>query len=256
MTPDPNYEVSFRFYGRLNDFLPAGRRARTFTHIVAARSSVKDAIEALGVPHPEVDLVIVNGASEDFACRLQRGDRVSVYPAFRGIDLAGMPRAGFDPPDPARFAVDVHLGKLASLLRLAGFDAVVIEDDADVANTAARENRVVLTRDVALLKRGVVRHGYWIRYTEPALQLVEVLDRFALADRMEPFTRCLRCNTPLAATEPAAVAEKVPPRARAAFRRFWRCPGCARVYWQGSHYDRLTELLVRARGLASARSAG
>jgi len=208
---------------------------------------VKDAIEALGVPHPEVELILVNGRSEDLAYRLQPNDRVSVFPTFRSIDLAGLPRVGVRPPEPARFAVDVHLGKLASLLRLAGFDAVTLEDDADVAKTAAREGRVVLTRDVALLKRAVLRYGYWIRYTDRELQFAEVLERFALLDRMDPFTRCLRCNTPLVSADIATIAEQLLPRTRAAFRQFWRCPGCARVYWRGSHFDRLARVLERAR---------
>src|SRR5438093_5866199 len=111
-------EGSFRFYGRLNDFLQANQRGRRFTYVVGAPASVKDTIEALGVPHPEVDVILVNGTAEDFTCRLRDGDDVAVYPEFRSIDLAGLRRAGADGPHPARFALDVHLGKLASLLRL------------------------------------------------------------------------------------------------------------------------------------------
>jgi len=124
---------------------------------------------------------------------------------------------------------------------------VVLEDDEDLAHTAARDGRVVLTRDVGLLKRSVVRHGYWIRHTDPELQLAEVLERFALVGRMEPFARCLRCNTRLAPVEAEAVADRLLPCTRAEFRQFRECPGCARVYWQGSHYDRLARLLERAR---------
>lgn len=115
-------EVLFRIYAQLNDFLPPGQRGRRFTHAVSGTSSVKDTIEALGVPHPEVDLVLVNGTAVDFTYRLHDGDSVSVYPAFRSLDLAGMRRVGADPPQPIRFVVDGQLGKLGSFLRLAGFD--------------------------------------------------------------------------------------------------------------------------------------
>lgn len=245
-------EVSFRFYAQLNDFLPPREPGRRISRVLPARASVKDAIEALGIPHPEVDVILVNGRTEGFAYRLEDTDDVAVYPRFRSIELTGLRRAGADPPQPVRFALDVHLGKLASLLRVAGFDSVVLENDADVANTAAREERVLLTRDIGLLKRSIVRHGHWVRQTDPEEQLVEILQQYDLVGRMNPFRRCMRCNTIVVPAEAAAVADRLPPRARAAFREFRRCPGCARVYWQGSHYDRLAELLQRARDRVAA----
>ena len=245
--------VSFRFYGSLNDFLPPIRRGRRFTQVMKSSSSVKDAIEALGVPHPEVDVILINGAAEDFSARVHDGDYVSIYPAFRSIDISGVRRVGADPPQPVRFALDAHLGKLVSLLRLAGFDAISVADDQDLANAAAREERVALTRDVVLLKRNVVRHGYWVRNTDPEWQLAEVLERFGLAGRMEPFARCLRCNTRLVTVDADAVADQLLPRTRAEFREFRRCPGCARIYWQGSHYQELARVLERAGRQLEAR---
>lgn len=240
------HEVSFRFYAQLNDFLASARRGRRFVHVLRHVTSVKDAIEALGVPHPEVGVILINGAAEDFAARLRDGDDVSVYPAFRSLDIGDVRRVDAAPLHPVRFAVDAHLGKLVSLLRLAGFDAVTVGEDADLANTAAREQRVALTRDVALLKRSVVRHGYWVRHTDPERQLAEVLERFDLVGQMEPFARCLRCNTRLVAAEADAIANRLLPRTRAEFREFRRCPGCEQIYWHGSHYQELRRLLERA----------
>lgn len=246
-------EALFRFYGQLNDFLPLLRRGRRFLYRLRNISSVKDAIEALGVPHPEVDVILINGGAVDFAAQLADGDDVSVYPAFRSLDLPGLRRAGADPPLPVRFALDAHLGKLASLLRLAGFDGVVIEDDTQLANTAGTDNRVALTRDVALLKRNIVRYGYWVRNTDPERQLAEVLERFDLVGQMDPFARCLRCNTLLEVVAPEVVAERLLPCTRASFTEFWRCPGCERIYWQGSHHDALRRVLERARDRVGAR---
>ena len=216
-------------------------------HAVAARSSVKDAFESLGVPHPEVDLVLVNGAAEEFSYRLQHGDDVSVYPAFRTIDISEIRRTAPDVSGAIRFAVDVHLSKLASLLRLCGFDALVYHDDEDIADAAARDARVVLTRDVALLKRAAVQRGHWVRHTDPEEQLVEVLESFALVDQLNPFSRCLRCNTLIVSVAAPTVVAHVPSRIRAAFREFWRCPGCARIFWRGSHYEQLSSLIERVR---------
>jgi uncharacterized protein with PIN domain len=247
-------EVTFRFYAQLNDFLPARCRHRRFTHVMSARASVKDAIEAIGVPHSEADVILINRRTEDFAYRLSDGDDVAVYPAFRTIDVAGLRRAGADPPQPVRFVLDAHLGKLASFLRLSGFDAVLCADDADVANTAARESRVALTRDVGLLKRSIVVYGYWVRHIDPEVQLAEVLDRFDLVHRMEPFARCLRCNTPVVRVDAETVADRLPPRTRESFETFHQCPGCGRIYWQGSHYGRLVRLIERARERAASRN--
>jgi uncharacterized protein with PIN domain len=240
-------DLTFRFYAQLNDFLPAGLRRRRFAHVLNGPASVKDAIESLGVPHPEADVIIVSGAAKDFAYRLGQGDDVSVYPVFRSIDVGGLLRAGGDPPRPVRFVVDVHLGKLASLLRLSGLDAVLLEDDVDVAHLSASDERVALTRDVGLLKRSIVRYGYWVRHTDPELQLVEVLGRFDLAGEMQPFARCLRCNTLLAPVDAETVSDRLLPHTRTHFREFRRCPHCQRIYWQGSHYKRLTTLIQRVR---------
>lgn len=247
--------VGFRFYGVLNDFLPRHRHQRRFIWATAATTSVKDAIEALGVPHPEVDVIVVNGTPEVFAYRLRDGDNVSVYPLFRSIDVAGIRRVGGVPPRPIRFVVDAHLSKLASLLRLCGFDALVVAGGAEVAELATRDGRVALTRDVAVLKRGGIRHGYFVRRTDPEGQLVEILERFDLIEGMEPFTRCLRCNTAVVVADLEAVADRLPPRTRAIVRQVHHCPGCGRLYWHGSHYSRLAALVERARHRAPHATA-
>ena len=240
-------EVSFRFYAQLNDFLPPRWRYGRFRHALRAPAPVKDVIEALGVPHPEVDVITANGEATDLTYRVRNDDHVCVYPVFRKLDLGGLRRVGTDPPRPIRFALDVHLRKLASLLRLAGFDAVMLIDDAELAERSAAEGRVALTRDVGLLKRTAVRHGRWIRHTDPELQLLEVLDRYDLAGQMTPFVRCMECNTLLVPAALDAIAERLPAGTRECFSEFHRCPGCDRIYWRGSHYDRLLRLLERAR---------
>jgi uncharacterized protein with PIN domain len=249
-------EVSFRFYAQLNDFLPIGLQGQRFQHPINVTSSIKDAVEAIGVPHPEIDLLLVKGASVPFWHRLHGGDSVSVYPAFRSFDLAGIHRVGADPPEPIRFVADGHLGKLASFLRLAGFDTLVLDDDAAISTAAARDGRVVLTRDLNLLKRNAIRFGRYVRNILPEPQLAELFEHFSLAEHVKPFTRCLRCNELVRSMAKAELGNRVPLRSRACFEDFTVCPACNRVYWGGSHYERLRCLLERAIRLGSASRVG
>ncbi len=82
--------ATLRVYAELNDFLRRAHRQRPMRRSFNPRTSVKDLIEGAGVPHTEVDLVLVNGASVDFAHLVQDGDRISVYPAFEALDIAGV----------------------------------------------------------------------------------------------------------------------------------------------------------------------
>lgn len=236
-----------RFYGELNDFLPPHRRGRLIVHRFDVGPPVKDVIESLGVPHPEVELVVVNSQPVDFSYPLKSGDFVSVYPPFHSIDLGSVPRLRPKLQGAPRFVLDVHLGRLAAYVRLLGFDAMYRNDftDAEVAAAAALEQRVVLTRDRGLLKRNEVVYGYWIRHSEPRKQLVETLRRFDLAPRVDLFTRCLVCNARLERVDKSAIESRLPPRAAERFQDFHLCPSCGRVYWKGSHYRRMLKLIGR-----------
>ena len=238
----------FRFYAELNDFLPPERRQAAFPHTFDQRASIKDVIESLGVPHTEVDLILVNGQSVDFSCLVRDGDRVSVYPVFEALDISPLALVRPAPLREVRFVLDAHLGRLAAYLRLAGFDTVCQPDpgDAELADTSLREQRILLTRDHGLLKRKVVTHGYFVRATRPSDQLIEVLGRFDLARSVTPFSRCLRCNGEIESVRPELVWSRLPPRIRATHREFWRCRSCGRAYWKGSHYARLARLVDEA----------
>jgi len=234
-------QASFRFYAELNDFLPQEKRARSFEYGFTDRQSIKHLIEALGVPHTEVDLVLINGESVDFDRIVEDGDRVSVYPVFEAFDIAALTRVRPHPLRETRFIADVHLGKLAAYLRMVGFDTVYESrvDDEALALLAAREHRIVLTRDRDLLKRRAVTHGYFVRETGARLQLAEVLERFDLGGSVAPFTRCMKCNGRLEDVSAAEVADQVPPLSRRHAAHYRRCARCSQVYWDGSHYRRM-----------------
>lgn len=233
--------ASVRFYGSLNDFLPAARRQATLVCAFDSSPSVKDLVEALGVPHPEIDLLIVDGRSVDFSYRVRDGDRVAVYPLIGAFDLGDAVRLRPPPQVEPRFISDVHLGRLTAYLRLAGFDAKYRNDysDDEIVAISRSEDRVLLTRDLGVLKRGIVLRGYFVRETQPARQLVEVLRRFDLVTGAAPFSRCLRCNSRLHVVAKDRVQHLLPGRTRECYREFSRCPTCSRIYWQGSHYSRM-----------------
>jgi uncharacterized protein with PIN domain len=234
----------FRFYAELNDFLPRENQEKELTRYFSVTGSVKDFIESFGVPHTEVDLVLANGKTVDFSYHVRDGDRVSVYPVFESLDISSVSRVRPVPLRTLRFILDVHVGRLAAYLRMAGFDALYGNDasDAELASMVERERRVLLTRDRYLLMRTAVDRGYWVRSTEPKDQLLEVVKRFDLTGSMQPFTRCLACNALLEEASRESVLDRLPPRltGKDAFRV---CPGCQRVYWEGSHHERMSKLL-------------
>ncbi len=242
-------QAELRFYAELRDFLAASKRSGTVMHRFDVPGSVKDAIESCGVPHTEVDVILVNGESVDFGYRIGDGDRISVYPVFEAFDVSDVVRVRPRPLRDVRFVVDGHLGKLARHLRLIGFDTKWAGSWADheLVAISTGEHRILLTRDVGLLKHGAVTHGCFVRATDPRDQLVEIVRRLHLTNRMAPFTRCLECNGPLVTADPSAVASRVPPAARAHHDEFWACAACERAYWKGSHYRRLDEIVEEAR---------
>ena len=234
----------FRFYAELNDFLPDEDRGKELARYFSVSGSVKDLVESFGVPHTEVDLVLANGKPVDFSYPVRDGDRVSVYPVFESLDISLVSRVRPAPVRALRFLLEVHVGRLAAYLRMAGFDTLYGNQasDSELAGIVASEGRVLLTRDRYLLMRTAVDRGYWIRSTEPKRQLLEVVQRFELAGSMRPFTRCLECNSILEEASRESVLERLPPKIRDK-DVFRVCPSCQRVYWEGSHHEGMRKLL-------------
>ncbi|NEQ29688.1 MAG: Mut7-C ubiquitin/RNAse domain-containing protein [Leptolyngbya sp. SIO4C5] len=245
--------LSLRFYSSLNDFLPPEKRQVRFSHRPKQSSTVKDTIESLGVPHPEIDLILVNDRSVDFSYLVQAGDRISVFPRFQHLDISSVSRVQPAPLPEPRFVLDVHLGKLATYLRLLGFDIRYANhcDDATLAQIASDEQRILLTRDRGLLKRSLVTHGYCVRHDDPLEQVSEILSRFDLFDAIAPFERCLRCNGQLQPVEKAQVSDRLPPLTRQYYDEFYQCQSCQQVYWKGAHYAPLQQIVQQMTTLPS-----
>lgn len=240
----------FRFRGVLNDFLVSERRDGPFPYAFEGKPSVKDAIEAIGIPHVEVDVIIRNAVSVPFTAHLREDDAVEVFPPGEGSGIPGSIHLWPEPLSAPKFVLDVHLGKLAKYLRLLGFDCLHENrySDTEIAAVSAGQDRVALTRDVALLKNGIVRRGLWIRSRNPREQLVEVLRRYHLDDCVRPFTRCIVCNGPVGTVSKVSVRDMLQPGTAKNFDRFSRCGTCGRIYWEGSHYMRMREIVDEALG--------
>ncbi|MBW4493850.1 MAG: Mut7-C ubiquitin/RNAse domain-containing protein [Oscillatoria princeps RMCB-10] len=245
----------FRFYAELNFFLPAHRRELTFVHEFEGRASIKDTIESLGVPHTEVELILVSGEPVDFSYIVADGDECSVYPVFESLDISPALRLRPQPLRQTRFVLDVHLGKLANHLRMLGFDTLYRNDypDEELAEISSSEGRILLTRDTGLLKRSIVTHGYYVRETNPRRQLIEVLRRFDLLGSIIPFCRCVRCNVLLEAVPKEAIIDRLPPQSGDLYDEFSRCPSCEQIFWKGTHYERMQEFIA---GILQESSTG
>lgn len=243
----------FRFYEELNDFLPSERRKVEFVYEFDRRASIKDAIEALGVPHTEVELILVNGEPVDFGYILRDGDRVSVYPMFESLDVGPVVRLRPKPLRTPRFVLDTHLGTLARYLRLLGFDTLYRNDyrDATLAKISADEHRTLLTRDRDLLKRKIVTHAYFVRADAPRRQLHEVCARLDLCNLIKPFRRCSHCNGLLEEVDKAQIIDRLAPKTRRYYERFLQCTDCGRIYWAGSHFKHLQQLVEEVRNGSS-----
>lgn len=239
-------DVTLRFYEELNDFLAPGLRRQDIVQPFNRRTSVKDLIESFGVPHTEVELILVNGISVDFSHMVRPGDRISVYPVFEALDVTPLVRLRPAPLRSPRFVADVNLGRLARYLRLLGFDCYYRNDldDADVARISATQARIVLTRDRALLQQRIITHGYFVRAVQPRAQVREVLIRLDLLRRVQPFTRCTRCNGLLEPVDKQVVLDTLQPKTRRYYDEFRRCTVCGQVYWKGSHFDRALQLVA------------
>jgi len=228
----------FLFFGRLRDFLHRDQRDQSIVVHFRGRQSIKHLAESLGAPHPEIGQVQVNGQHGKLSAITQDGDWVEVHPVPD------------DCPIEPRFLLDNHLGRLAAYLRMLGFDSLYKNDyeDAELANILQGDERILLSRDRRLLMRRVVLHGYCLRSLDSLEQLSEVLQRFALTKSINPFHRCVRCNHSLEPVSKEAVLDRLEPLTKQYFDEFHICPVCKQIYWKGSHYERMQELIDKMRG--------
>ncbi|KPK83689.1 MAG: twitching motility protein PilT [Bacteroides sp. SM23_62_1] len=239
--------VSLRFYEELNDFLPAKKRKTLLRISFTGRQTVKDMIESQGVPHTDVDLILVNGKSVNFNQIIHDGDKISVYPEFESLDISSVTHLKKPPLRNPKFILDVHLGRLARYLRAMGFDTLYRNDytDNDLVNISLREKRIILTRDKGILMRNAVERGYWIRNIDVKEQALEITRRFDLYNLISPFKRCMECNGLIRSVSKESVMKHLQFKTKEYYDHFFRCTSCEKIYWKGSHYERMNHFLTK-----------
>lgn len=239
------HKATFRFHGPITFFLPPKQRDTIIEHTFDWRASIKDMVESLGPPHSEIGLLVVDGQSVDFSYIIESDVHVDVYSRLDSVDLPN--KIALRPPFPGqpRFVLDTHLGRLANSLRMMGFDTLYRNDypDDELAQVSSEEQRILLTRDVGLLKRSLVVYGHYVRATDPREQIVEVMKRYALVDKAKPFHRCITCNDLLHPVNKADIIDQLPETSAGYFDEYSQCQGCGKIYWKGSHYDRMQEII-------------
>lgn len=230
-------KAKFLFIGSLNDFLNHKQKGKSLEVSFNGNPGIKDIIESLGVPHVEIQLIRVNSIPVDFSYHLKNADKVEVFPFSSGA----LPSE----KDRPSFILDVHLGKLSRYLRMMGFDSIYRNDfsDPELVTISCREKRILLTRDIGILKYGCLRFGYWVRATVALEQTKEVASHYNLCHSVLPFSLCMECNSSLLKVNKSQIEEKIPLLTRKYYDNFCQCVNCQRIYWQGSHYNRMNNLL-------------
>jgi hypothetical protein len=241
------YQAKFQFFGASLDFLDSAKFEYSFND----NPSVKDAIEAMGVPHIEVGAIKINGTFKGFDYTLKEHDEVKIYP-HECFGAKASNSVQFLPFKPKKisFLLDVHLGTLARYLRMAGFDTLYQSKDygdAFLAEVASTDGHIMLSRDIGLLKRGKLNYGHWVRNTDPKEQFIEIVQLYGLQNSFKPMSRCIKCNEPIRSVKKSLIKASVPPKVYEWKEEFFQCSGCSQVYWEGSHYKKMMELLDYAK---------
>lgn len=243
------FTVRLKFYGDLPFFLKS--KNAIIERRLSEKTSIKDVIESCGVPHPEVDLILINSQSVAFTYIVDAETNVGVYPVTGRTLLA---ENRLQRHHMKKFIADGHLGKLVRDLRLLGFDILYdrAAEDRQLLGAIMSDERALLTRDRRLLMHRTVRHGYYLRSQNPLEQTIEVVRRFDLFSAFAPFTRCLTCNAFLEQVEKSEVTEQLEPLTKIYYEQFRRCTGCGRIYWPGSHFDKLRARIEGIRATLTA----
>ena len=246
--------VHIHFHGELNDFLSETRRNTVFELELKKTRSVKDLIESIGVPHPEVDVILIDGVAVSFEQQVTGGETIEVYPDSNLIDSYPSRHNKPTLPDEPRFVLDVHLGRLAGYLRMLGFDTLYRNDyqDPELAAISDDENRILVSSDRKLLMRKRVRYGYFMRSRKPRQQVVELLKHFDLFDFRADRERCITCNGLLQPVDKQHIESRLLPLTKKYYHVFFQCDGCGKVFWKGSHHAKMQRLINAIRNAAAS----
>ncbi|MEN8199960.1 MAG: Mut7-C RNAse domain-containing protein [Thermodesulfobacteriota bacterium] len=241
--------LTLTFDETLRLLLPRAKRdLRRVDYPLTRRASIKDIVESVNIPHTEVGTISSNNREITFDQIPRPGERYRINSVPPGTDVTRPTLLRPLPLSEVSFLVDINVGRLAHLLRMAGFDTLYSPElvEAELAELALTEKRIVLSRNRDLLQRRYIHWGRLIRSQQPEEQLREVITLYGIAKSIVPFSRCMQCNTVLVPVEKSAVLHLLEPLTRKYYRKFTRCSGCGRIYWPGSHHRKMEESIRRA----------
>jgi hypothetical protein len=199
------------------------------------------------IPLDEIDLILVNQQSKGPDYLVQDADRISVYPVFELFDISEFREIREKPLRNPIFICDVHLGRLSRFLRMLGFDTVYSSSftPKELVERSNAENRILLSKSYRLTHHPEVRRACLIRSSDPEEQITDMIDRLHLAGLSKPFTRCLNCNSELRQVTKPDITHQLQPKTAKYYNEFLRCPSCDLLFWEGSHYEHMTEFIHR-----------
>ena len=237
--------VQIQFFAQLQDFITVDKRHQAFDFAFIKPRSIKDLIESIGIPHTEIDIILVNRKSVDFSYLVTGGEQIEVYPHASRLDLPLLLHNQPQIPSPPRFVLDVHLGRLSGYLRMLGFDTLYRNDydDPTLADISASEQRILVTSDRRLLMRKQVALGYLMRSRKPRQQIKELINRYQLNAKPSQVVRCRDCNGIIRAVDKQQIASQLLPLTRRYYRKFYQCEDCKKIFWKGSHYQHMQALI-------------
>ena len=250
--------ATLRFYEELNDFLPRHRQKTDFEVEIKGKRSIKDMIEALGLPHKEIDLILVNEKSVDFTYILQDGDRISVYPVFESLNIEDVTRLRKLPLRKTKFIADINLGHIVKYMRILGFDVCFdpLLSHLHIIQISSKENRIVLTKSKNLLKFKDITHGIFIRPGTTEEQVRGIIDFLDIKDNVKPFSRCLRCNSLLKHISKESIDDRIPPKTKVFCDEYSYCKSCDKIYRKGTHFTKMKRVIDRILGQAKTHKIG
>lgn len=232
----------FRIHGAARDFLNKNIISEPIRYLFDNNPSVKDAIESLGPPHTEISSIIVNSKLEQFDYLLKNHDDINVYSFDQIPHISEDKLFPNKPQGEPKFILDVHLGALARYLRFTGLDTmydVLDPGDKVLAEISFRESRILVTRDIGLLKHSRVEYGCWLRSDQPKQQFLELARRYELIKFLKLFSRCSLCNGLISEVKKELIEGKISNSIYTQFKEFWQCSSCGQIYWKGKHYYRI-----------------
>ncbi len=147
-----------------------------------------------------------------------------------------------------KFIADVMLGRLAKFMRICGLDVAYdcTLSDNEIIHISLEQERTILTRDTRLIERPLASNHLLITSDRAAEQFRQVIDSFHIDINRSIWTRCTVCNTPLSRIEKEDARDLVPQYVYIRHSDFMRCDGCKKIYWKGTHVERIRKLIYEA----------